>query len=213
MFLLDRWGSYGFMDCSVQRQIYKALRLPLLPPTRLPLPPTLLPLPLPSRSRQADQLLPPCFECRFGVSHVHFWSLDVEGAELAVLQAFDFDRVAVDVIVVETDGHNKTKDAAVGSILARNGFIAVEHGPDQTPYSLNTMVRRLQAARNGTCLLQHLHLVLLLLCSLHAASAVRFLYNARKPLGISHAQDTFFVHKRYMLHRSSAPGITELRTR
>ncbi|PRW61481.1 methyltransferase fkbm family isoform A [Chlorella sorokiniana] len=99
----------------------------------------------------------------FNITHIHFWSLDVEGAELAVLEAFEFDRVAVDVIVVETDGHNRTKDAAVGSLLARNGFIAVEHGPDQTPGTLNTM-------------------------------------------------DTFFVHKRYMPHRSSAPGVTELKT-
>jgi FkbM family methyltransferase len=38
-----------------------------------------------------------------GVTHVHLLSVDVEGAELAVLRSIDFDKVFVDVIVFEAN--------------------------------------------------------------------------------------------------------------
>ncbi|KAI7842781.1 hypothetical protein COHA_003527 [Chlorella ohadii] len=69
---------------------------------------------------------------RFGVKHIDFWSLDVEGAELAVLKAFDFSQVTVDVIVAETSGDDPAKDEAVCAILANNGFVAVEHSNKDT---------------------------------------------------------------------------------
>ena len=61
----------------------------------------------------------PTLECRrldwvleqFGVTHVDFFSLDVEGGELQVLQTLDWSRITMDVIVVETDGKNKSKVA------------------------------------------------------------------------------------------------------
>lgn len=58
----------------------------------------------------------------FGIEHVNFWSLDVEGAELEVLRGFDFDRVTVDVIAVEADGGNPEKDAAVVAYLRERGY-------------------------------------------------------------------------------------------
>ena len=57
------------------------------------------------------------------VSHVDWWVLDVEGAELDVLRGVDWARVSVDVIVVEEDGRQPDKDAAVRSLLAAAGFI------------------------------------------------------------------------------------------
>mmetsp|Transcript_60475 Transcript_60475/g.107812 ORF Transcript_60475/g.107812 Transcript_60475/m.107812 type:complete len:273 (-) Transcript_60475:1069-1887(-) len=73
----------------------------------------------------------PTVECRrldwaldwFGVKHIDFFSLDVEGAELQVLQTIDLSRITVDVVVVETDGHNKTKDEEVNSLLIRSGLV------------------------------------------------------------------------------------------
>jgi len=38
-----------------------------------------------------------------GVRRIHFFSLDVEGAELKVLKTLDFSRVQIDVLVVEAD--------------------------------------------------------------------------------------------------------------
>ncbi|KAK9866147.1 hypothetical protein WJX84_002252 [Apatococcus fuscideae] len=49
---------------------------------------------------------------KFGVTSINFWSLDVEGGELQVLQTFDFSTVHVDVIVLEADGHSWDKDQA-----------------------------------------------------------------------------------------------------
>ena len=59
----------------------------------------------------------------FGISHIHIWVLDVEGAELEVLKAVDFSAVVIDVIFVEADGGNPEKDAGVVSLLKSNGFI------------------------------------------------------------------------------------------
>ena len=59
----------------------------------------------------------------FGISHIHVWVLDVEGAELEVLKAVDFSAVVIDVIFVEADGGNPGKDAGVISLLNANGFI------------------------------------------------------------------------------------------
>jgi FkbM family methyltransferase len=36
------------------------------------------------------------------IRHIDFWSLDVEGAELKVLETVDFDRTNIDVIIVES---------------------------------------------------------------------------------------------------------------
>lgn len=37
-----------------------------------------------------------------GIRHIDFWSLDVEGSELKVLETVDFDRTHVDVIIAES---------------------------------------------------------------------------------------------------------------
>jgi hypothetical protein len=48
--------------------------------------------------------------------------LDVEGAELRVLQSLDFSRLTVDVIVIEADGRDAAKDLAVVKLLVANGM-------------------------------------------------------------------------------------------
>lgn len=62
----------------------------------------------------------------WGITHVDFWVLDVEGAEEEVLATFDFARVQVDVIVIELDGANGPKDDRCRAILRSHGY-TVKH--------------------------------------------------------------------------------------
>jgi len=57
-----------------------------------------------------------------GVTHIDFFSLDVEGAELKVLQTFDFN-ISVGIWLVELDGSNPHKDQAVRNLLRWHGYI------------------------------------------------------------------------------------------
>ena len=43
------------------------------------------------------------FSSRPSRTRINFFSLDVEGSELKVLETFDFDKVKIDVLIVETD--------------------------------------------------------------------------------------------------------------
>ena len=52
-----------------------------------------------------------------------FFSLDVEGAELEVLQTLDFTAFHVSVLVIEQDGGNPGKDKALRQLLAARGFV------------------------------------------------------------------------------------------
>lgn len=58
----------------------------------------------------------------FGLTYIDFFSLDVEGAELKVLQTLDLSAVRINVMVVEQDGHNPEKDEAVRALLLANEF-------------------------------------------------------------------------------------------
>ena len=64
---------------------------------------------------------------KFSISKLDFWSLDVEGAELQVLQTFDFDAVAINVVCIEADGHDPAKDKAVKEIMLEHGYIFHGH--------------------------------------------------------------------------------------
>ena len=57
-----------------------------------------------------------------GVMHIDLWVLDVEGAELLVLQSMDFGRVTVDVLIFELDGSNSVKDQACIDLLDKAGY-------------------------------------------------------------------------------------------
>lgn len=67
---------------------------------------------------------------RLGITHINFWSLDVEGAELEVLKAFDFAVISVDVIMVEVMDTSKPAWVEMQSILARAGFEFYPTGRD-----------------------------------------------------------------------------------
>jgi FkbM family methyltransferase len=53
---------------------------------------------------------------------VDIWILDVEGAELSVLQGTNFEELFVRVIVMECDGSAEEKDRQKREILAKNHF-------------------------------------------------------------------------------------------
>ena len=57
-----------------------------------------------------------------GLQHINFLSLDVENAELEVLQTLDFSLVKFDVIVVEADGSSAAKDEAVKQLLTDSDY-------------------------------------------------------------------------------------------
>ena len=74
----------------------------------------------------------------FGIQQIDYLSIDVEGAELAILKVFPFQRYAIDVIGVEDNFGNPELDR----IMIGNGFRFLQTvGPDRfyrsqtSPYS------------------------------------------------------------------------------
>ncbi|KAI9018324.1 hypothetical protein DFJ74DRAFT_644450 [Hyaloraphidium curvatum] len=57
-----------------------------------------------------------------GILDIDLFSLDVEGGELMIIRTIDFAITNIRVIVVEADGHDPSKDAAVGRFLLDAGF-------------------------------------------------------------------------------------------
>ena len=55
-----------------------------------------------------------------GMSTIDFWSLDVEGAELQVLQGVDWARVRIGMIMIES---MQATDTSVSSLLESQGFV------------------------------------------------------------------------------------------
>lgn len=60
-----------------------------------------------------------------GVSRVHLLSVDVEGAELAVLRSIDFDKVFVDVIVFEANYREDAENIMV--FLQSKGYVPIHY--------------------------------------------------------------------------------------
>lgn len=58
----------------------------------------------------------------YNITHVDFFSLDVEGGELMVLESINFDCVSFDVLVVELDNTNPQKDDAARKLLSTAGY-------------------------------------------------------------------------------------------
>ncbi|XP_052786053.1 uncharacterized protein LOC128221486 [Mya arenaria] len=56
-----------------------------------------------------------------GVHHVDFFSLDVEGAELYILQSIDWDRVNIDVLFIETDKSDEFRDEII-QFMKNHGY-------------------------------------------------------------------------------------------
>lgn len=63
----------------------------------------------------------------YGITHINFFVLDVEGAELVVLQAVDFSQISFDVIVIEADHGDLPKEQGVKDLLASHGYSFFRH--------------------------------------------------------------------------------------
>ncbi len=62
-----------------------------------------------------------------GIQHVDFFSIDVEGAELSLIETIDWNLINVRVVLVEADHHNPEKNIAVREVMKQNGFTLTEN--------------------------------------------------------------------------------------
>ena len=66
---------------------------------------------------------------QLGIDDIDFWSLDVEGSELDVLQTVDFDKVSIDVIIAENTNRLPGKEKLaeeVRSYLLQKGYLVLK---------------------------------------------------------------------------------------
>ena len=89
----------------------------------------------------------------YGVTRINFFSLDVEGAELKVLETFNFDKVKIDVLMVEAEFFE-----AQGGVHANNAKIEAVRTLIETKSNMKRVPSRLDQGdtdkrlceRNGT---------------------------------------------------------------
>lgn len=63
----------------------------------------------------------------YHIRHIDFFSLDVEGGELEVLESIDFKCVNFNVIVIEADGTNPAREAKIQEYLKERGYDLFKH--------------------------------------------------------------------------------------
>ena len=56
------------------------------------------------------------------VNTIDLWILDVEGAELSVLQSVDFSKIKIKTVIMECNGYDKLKDKQKMGLLEGNGY-------------------------------------------------------------------------------------------
>jgi FkbM family methyltransferase len=71
---------------------------------------------------------------QYGITHVDYFSLDVEGAEEAVLRSIDWSKTTIDVITIEKHWENETIKNCI-QILEEQGFKFVEQLGHDLVYS------------------------------------------------------------------------------
>mmetsp|Transcript_5391 Transcript_5391/g.10278 ORF Transcript_5391/g.10278 Transcript_5391/m.10278 type:complete len:138 (-) Transcript_5391:15-428(-) len=54
--------------------------------------------------------------------YLDFFSLDVEGAELDVLESIDWKRTSFGIVLIEADGSNQEKEKRILSLMDRTGY-------------------------------------------------------------------------------------------
>ena len=59
-----------------------------------------------------------------GVVRVQLFSLDVEGAELIVLETIDFRAIEIDVFLIEMDEHDPVKNWKIRTLMRNLGYSA-----------------------------------------------------------------------------------------
>ena len=61
-----------------------------------------------------------------GNPRVDYFSLDVEGSELAILKTIPFDQVRIGVMTIEVNHYPKAGQRAIKRLMADNGFALVK---------------------------------------------------------------------------------------
>jgi hypothetical protein len=57
---------------------------------------------------------------------IDYMTIDTEGSELSILEAFDFDRHVVRYIQIETIGAEKATRTAIDKLMYSKGYVIVE---------------------------------------------------------------------------------------
>ena len=57
------------------------------------------------------------------IKHIDIWFLDVEGAELNVLEGINFNTVTISTIIMECDGRDGEKDKQKQNLLIKNNYL------------------------------------------------------------------------------------------
>ncbi len=68
----------------------------------------------------------PCHPMSFYLKkykQIDFFSLDIEGSELTALETMDFNRVHVDVFLIEVDAHNYQKNYKIRQFMFNVGYV------------------------------------------------------------------------------------------
>jgi hypothetical protein len=66
---------------------------------------------------------------QIGISHIDFWSLDVEGSEINVLKTVDFEKVQIDIIISESVNRlegTAERAEAVRNFLRQKGYLVLQ---------------------------------------------------------------------------------------
>ena len=134
-----------------------------------------------------------------GVTHLDFWSLDVEGAETVAMRTIDWDRMTAYLIQVEQSGAALDKNQEVRVILWKRGFVHVATrwvwrgagGDLADEYYLN-----------GTYLRHHLARVAEVVPDLSKETRAQLLAIANASLNLS-AADSIWARARRILEQSA----------
>ena len=99
-------------------------------------------------------------ELGFGNHFFDFWSLDVEGAELSVLQGINFDKVGFGIILVEShEGELLQMDEKIEELLDEKGyrkindrekFCTAKRGFGRDNWFINKFFERIYVGSDGT---------------------------------------------------------------
>ena len=73
-----------------------------------------------------------------GLSAVNFFSLDVEGAELEVIQTIDLHKVPVDVFMIELDEHDPERNYKVRQVLFNLNYVECLNVVSRSALFVNT---------------------------------------------------------------------------
>ncbi len=89
-------------------------------------------------SPQKNTMKIPCFPLEsillaLGKTHVDYFSLDVEGAELSILQTIPFDKIGIDTLSVEYV-HGVQGKQAYKTFMESHGFVTVKEINVKLPY-------------------------------------------------------------------------------